>query len=172
MKFWKRTLPFLLLNILLSAGATLTVLFLWEQAHPAPLTSGALPAVPASSTPLSSTSLTPVAQPTLPPLDQPVIQIEAVVAPGDLANEVVALQRLGEGELLLTGWRLDNGKGQTYTFPYLVLNKNGSIRIYSRAGSDTVIELYWGAESAVWQSGETVSLYDSAGNLRASFTIP
>ncbi|MEN4011778.1 MAG: lamin tail domain-containing protein [Chloroflexota bacterium] len=173
MRSWKRVLPFLLLNILISAATTLTVLILWDRSH-----RSALPAAgslnPAQMQPAenNATGGFPPAQDTLPPLEEPVILIETIIGTGDLANEVVVLRRVGEGELQLTGWKLSNGRGSEYAFPELLLNKNGTVRLYSRVGTNSVLELFWGADQSVWRSGDTVTLTDWQGNARASYSIP
>ena len=171
MNFWKRIFPYLILNIIISAATTLLVLTLWDRVqHPQlPAGTGGIPESTLASNP--GADQTPQAQATLPPLDQPVIRIETVIGAGDLSTETVQLQRVGEGELQLAGWRLE-GNNLKYTFPALTLNKNGSVRLYSRSGQSTVIELYWGLESAAWKNGDTITLYDSNGDQRASYVIP
>ncbi|MCX8023757.1 MAG: lamin tail domain-containing protein [Thermanaerothrix sp.] len=173
----KRLLPYILLNILVSALTTLIVLTLWDQAQrPAPLVgeSRAIPPtmVPAQLQTLPSASIMPSPTPTLPSLDQAWITIAEVLAPGDAEHEAVLLKRLGEGDLWLQGWRLVNPRGQAFEFPNLTLSPNGSVRIYTRRGNNTVIELYWGLESPAWQRGDKVRLLDPEGNLRAEYVIP
>lgn len=174
MKFWRRIFPYLILNVIVSAATTLLVLTLWERSQPQalPISTGGKPVV--ESTPAAPPAEDPGAQAsaTLPPLDAPVIEIEAVFGAGDPATEALVLTRVGEGELLLTGWKVSNGRGSEYTFPVLVLNKGGSVRLYTREGVNSVIELYWGQPESVWRSGDTASLTDPAGNLRATYTIP
>lgn len=175
MRFWKRILPFLLVNIVLSAATTLAVLAIWDRNRPATpaISTGGVPEAPLPGL-AGEGNPNPVFNPdaTLPPLDVPVIIIETVIGAGDLQSEAVVLKRTGEGELLLTGWKLTNERGAEFTFPNLVLNRNGSVRLYSRSGTDSVIELFWGRGESAWRSSDTVSLYDTQGNLRASYTIP
>lgn len=171
MNFWRRIFPYLIINVILSAAVTLIVLAVWDRVqHPQLSASGEFQATQAASG-INPNVTPPQAQPTLPPLDEPVIRIETVIGAGDLAAETVQLQRTGENELQLAGWWLE-GNGLKYTFPALTLNENGSVRLYSRSGQSTVIELYWGLESAAWKAGDTITLYDSQGNQRASYTIP
>ncbi len=173
MNFWRRVFPYLVLNVIVSAATTLLVLSLWDRRQPQalPIATGGIPI--AETAPTQPVDQPPAqASPTLPPLDTPVIEIEAVIGAGDPAAEAVVLKRVGEGELLLTGWKISNGRGDEYTFPYLVLNKNGSVRLYTRDGANSVIELYWGLSQSVWRSGDIASLTDPEGNLRAAFTIP
>jgi len=100
------------------------------------------------------------------------LKIKTVIGVGVLANEHVVLQRTGDGELSLAGWRMDDGAGHTYIFPELTLYKDGSINLNTRQGDNTVLDLYWGLTTTVWRSGKTVYLYDAQNQLRASFAIP
>ena len=157
----KSWFPFLLINVVLSAVTTLLVLFLWDRLQPtAQIT---LPTQPGAAASVS---------PTLPPIEQDVLQVQEVVGIGILQNEVVQIRRTGEGELNLSGWMLKDEDGHVFTFPALTLNTGGSVWVYSRTGSNSVIELFWNLDEAVWSNGETVSLYDPAGNLRAAYSIP
>lgn len=165
MTSWKRTLPFLLLNVLVSGLTTFLVLTWWEQSHPT-----ARPA--AQNSPASN----PAAQTTLPtaaqvPVGDANITIENVFGVGDFQTEVVEIKRDSDTDLVLTGWKLRDENGHEYTFPNLTLKK-GAIRVYSRSGTDSVIELFWGLPEAVWQAGELVTLVDTQGTLRASYRIP
>jgi len=159
-----RIFPYLILNIIVSAATILTILWLWDRSRNNDLT--VLTPLLVASTP------TPEDIPTLPPLNQTVILIKNVFGTGDLQNEVVLLNRQGEGELELTGWQLKDGNGHTFTFPKLILNQDGAVQVFTHAGADSVIELHWGLDQPIWKSGMTVSLLDPLGNLRASFHIP
>jgi hypothetical protein len=101
-----------------------------------------------------------------------VIEVGEVVGAGNLNNEGVLLRRVGDGELHLNGWRLEDNAGHRFTFPDIVLFKGGSVRVFSRAGNNTVNELYWSLDKAVWISGHSVVLYDDQGNSRASALVP
>jgi hypothetical protein len=74
--------------------------------------------------------------------------------------------------LNLAGWQLKDEDGGTFTFPQLTLYKDGSVQVHSDGGADTVIDLYWGINAAVWSSGENARLFDSQGNLRAVYRVP
>jgi hypothetical protein len=175
----KRLLAYVLLNVLVSAATTYAVLYLWSQAHPTP----SLPAGLISPT-LTNLSLTetvqatdavsqPVATVAVPiPLDQKVISIDNVFGIGNLANEVVLIKSLTDASLSLTNWRLQDTAGNTYIFPELTLNKGGAVQVHTAAGVNTVIDLFWGRDAALWQEGKTVLLLDAQGIERARYTIP
>ncbi len=134
-----------------------------------------LPSPTASATliPSATTTAGPTATSTpTQPSQEPRVVIETVIGAGVLANEHVVLQRTGEGQLSLAGWRLEDGVGNSYTFPQLTLYKGGTINLNTRPGEDTVLDLFWGLSSPVWSAGKTVYLYDAQGELRSSYTIP
>lgn len=101
--------------------------------------------------------------------------ISSVIGAGDIETERVELQQHGQEELSLVGWRLEDEQQNIFLFPQfpqLIIYKNGAVNIYTKAGSNTAIELYWGMEVPVWQSGETVTLKDPQGNVRATYQVP
>jgi len=100
------------------------------------------------------------------------VEIMAVVGPGDLGSERVQLRGTGEGSLDLAGWRLRDEDNNEYNFPKITLFPNGAVNIYTAAGVDTVVALYWGASKAVWSSGEAVTLLDANGNIQATYQVP
>jgi hypothetical protein len=175
----KRLLAYVLLNVVVSAATTYAVLYLWNQAHPTP----SLPPGLISPT-LENLVLTETVQATNPtsqpvdtvaapiPLDQQVISIDNVFGIGDLPNEVVLIKSKTDASLSLTGWQLKDNAGNIYTFPELTLNKGGAVQVHTSAGVNTVIDLYWGRDTAVWQEGKTVLLLDAQGIERARYTIP
>lgn len=166
MKFWKQTLPFLLLNIIVSAAAVYAILYFWERSHPLPDITSTLPA------PTQNSSAA-VAAPTQPPTNpDALLTIEGVFGAGDVSVEYVLLRNQSEGSLVLSGWRLSGSPGLTYTFPKLTLNPGGAVRLYSKFGSDSVIELFWNQEDALWQSGASLSLVNPTGETQATYTIP
>jgi LysM repeat protein len=103
------------------------------------------------------------------------VTIDSVVGAGDLDSERVMLKHSGEGELSLVGWRLEDGQGTIYIFPQfpqLILYRGGAVNVYTKAGSNTVVDLFWGLNKPVWESGDTVTLKDPQGNIRATYTVP
>lgn len=142
---------------------------------PKPTSTSIPPTAIASPTPRPSASTTPKASVTSTPTQvgqEPQVVIENVIGVGVLSTERVELIRTGDGELSLAGWRLENGKGNVYTFPMLTLYKGGAINLNTRTGQDTVVDLFWGLAAPIWKSGMTVYLYDVASELRSTYTIP
>jgi LysM repeat protein len=100
------------------------------------------------------------------------VQIAYVLGAGDLNSERVRLERTGEGDLSLAGWVLHDENGNQFTFPELSLFPGAVVDLYSGAGRDTVMSLYWGLPEPIWSPGETVTLLDDQDRTRATFTIP
>jgi len=171
MRTIKRLLPYLIINILVSAGTTFAVLYWWDNIRPIEQPPVMPVWTPVAALP-NENAQPPRIIPTPPPLDQVLIEINNIFGVGDLQTEAVRLQRLGDGELWLTGWQLKDSDGNVYIFPELLLNKDGAVEVNTRAGTDTVIELHWGLAQAAFTPGEEVQLLDPQGNLRSSFRIP
>ncbi len=176
MKSFRRAIPFLLLNVVLSAGITLALLTWWGGGLRFNQAGATLP-VPTDASGPSNPDVQPTLLPTLPEntasgdASGRVIEIQDVIGAGDLDNEAVVLRRLGDGDLHLTGWRLDDSSGHSFTFPEFVLSKSGAVQINTRQGTNTAIALFWGLQEAVWTPGKMVSIFDTKNNLQASFTI-
>ncbi len=100
------------------------------------------------------------------------VEIVGIFGAGDLSSERVQIRGLGEGTLSLTGWRLRDEDGNEYVFPKITLFGNGAVDIYSDAGVDTVVSLYWRFGQPIWSPGETAMIVDGAGNIQATYTIP
>jgi LysM repeat protein len=142
---------------------------------PKPTSTSIPPTAIPSPTARASASATPKATATSTPTQigqEPQVIIEKVVGVGVLATEQVEILRTGDGELSLAGWRLEDGKGNVYTFPMLTLYKGGAINLNTRTGQDTVVDLFWGLTASIWKSGKTVYLYDAENQLRSKYTIP
>ncbi len=159
----RKLVYYLLLNVFVSACVTGAILFWYDRN----LRATYAPAAPAL-TPGNPISLTE----TLSPSDEIPVQIVSVVGAGTLNTELVSIRYRGEGQLNLAGWQLKDEDGNAFTFPQLILFANGAVQVHTAAGSDTVIDLYWGAPEAVWRSGENARLYDAQGNLRAVYRVP
>jgi hypothetical protein len=171
MTFWKKTFPFLLLNIVVSAATMLLVLWLWQEQAPLP---GAKPtftptvtlahAVPQSDPgePIETTPL---------PADGD-LSIEGVFGAGDLNVEYILIRNQSNSSVNLSGWSVSSSDGKTYSLPQLTLNTNGAVRLYSKLGTNTVIELYWNSDQSLWTSGSQIFLLDPSGQQQASWQVP
>lgn len=107
---------------------------------------------------------------TNPNTDAPRLIIQQVISPGDIGKEAVRLTNLG-GAVELAGWALEDSAGNRFVFPKLTLHQNGAVTIHTMAGTNSVIDLYWGATAAVWQVGETVTLRQPDGVVHTTFIV-
>jgi hypothetical protein len=154
---------YLLLNALVSACVTGSILFWYDRNYRATLAPAAAAVTGGGET---SAAQTPVPQTDIP------VKIESIVGAGTLNAETTVIHYSGKGQLELQGWQLKDEDSNTFTFPQLTLYQNGSVQVHTGSGTDTVIDLYWGVPDAVWGSGENARLYDSQGNLRAVYRVP
>jgi hypothetical protein len=70
-------------------------------------------------------------------------------------------------------WELRDEDDHIYIFDRLTIFGDGAgILVHTRAGQDSVTDVYWGLTEPVWESGETVTLVDADGAERATFVIP
>lgn len=172
MKSNSRLILYILINILISAVTTLTVLWIWEKAHPMPDPFQPIPATVNQNTEGTENN-SPSDIPSIDLLNENIdVIIRTVVGAGDLNVEYVEIYNQSNGAVDMTGWQLVDNEDQRFIFPTLILNSGGAIKVYSKNGNNTVIELYWQADAPVWQSGETVSLLDSSSDLIATYSIP
>jgi len=156
----RRLLAYLLLNALVSALVTGTILFFYDRAYRADCGQAALiPTLPISpnATPL---------------VDQVRMDIVSVIGAGTESGEIVVIKNSGQQAVILTGWQLQDSNGNVYVFPQLTLYPAASLQVHTAAGEDGATDLYWDRGAAVWQSGEIAMLYDSQGILRALYRIP
>ncbi len=154
-----------------------------EQTLYIPLPPGISPAqltkTPEAATPASKTEVT-ASNPTDNPAEQQnnaqqndaQVVIANIFGVGDLATERVRLERIGDGDLTLSNWTLQDQNNHTFTFPELTLYKGGAIDIYTGPGTNGVVALYWGLDQPVWQSGAIATLKDAQGKEQATFKIP
>ena len=100
------------------------------------------------------------------------VAIESVIGVGDLTSERVLVKHTGEGEISLAGWKLRDADGHEFIFPELTLFKDGAISIQTRVGNNTVVDLFWGLDQPILQSGEKVELLDATGTSISTYQVP
>ena len=106
------------------------------------------------------------------PTQAPRIEINSVIGPGELSSEHVFLTNQGDGALLLSGWGLEDEDRNRFDFPQLELYKGGGVNVWTTTGSNSVVDLYWGLQAPVWESGETVTLKDAQGKVQDTYEVP
>ena len=170
MKKRPQIIIYILLNIFISAATILLVMWLWDRSHPAPIL------VTEPDSPISAASDSDdefESNPTTDFISEDFdVEIRTIVGAGDLEIEYVQIVNTGEGGADLTGWQLVDDDGQVYTFPTILLNSSGDIKVLSQKGMDTVIELYWQSDEPIWEPGETAQLLDETGTIISTYSIP
>ncbi len=84
--------------------------------------------------------------------------------PGDdVAGEYVRIQNFG-GFANMTGWTLRDVANHVFTFPSFALASGGTVRVWTKAGTNTAADLYWGSAAAIWNNdGDCAYLLSSGG---------
>lgn len=179
MKNKSRLIAYIFLNILISAATTLGVLWLWDQIHPQPQTSAGMMTPAPSRQESSSQSAqetvekSTTSEPALTFINEDIqVIIRTIVGAGNLDVEYVEIFNQSEGPVDLSGWQLKDENDNTFVFPALILNSEGSVKVLTKQGTNTVIELYWQADVPIWQSGEVANLADANGNSISTYSIP
>lgn len=101
--------------------------------------------------------------------------VSAVSGVGDAAAEQILLVNDSDNAFNLQGWTLmisSGGSAPVYTFGNLSLFPGGTVRLHSRSGVDTSVDLYWGQSAALLAGGATLRLTDSSGAMVHSFIVP
>jgi hypothetical protein len=153
----KRLLYYLLLNILVSVCATVSVLFIYDRYYrnPAPPMAESRPAQ-ASNAALAPASM----------------EITTVVGAGIPSSEMVILRNTGQAQASLNGWKIHDEDSNVYTFGDLILLSGGAVQLHTAPGQDTLVDRYWGLTAPAWRSGETATLLDSAGTVKSVYKVP
>lgn len=99
------------------------------------------------------------------------LQITEVGGIGSLASEIAVVVNESDAPFNLQGWTLGREGGPIYTFGNLPIFPGGSVRIHSKTGSDTSIDLHWGQPGPVWGSGSVARLVNVRGELVHTFTV-
>jgi LysM repeat protein len=139
-----------------------------------PITDTPTPTIPPSSpTPTMEPFdlVTPGPTDTPPPTAvSPQVAITGVQNPGDLNTEAVEMRNMG-ATFNLQSWTLIDSDGNLFRFPAYRLQQGTRVVVYTRSGNNTPGALYWGQDDAMWRPGETVTLSDSTGQVRATFQV-
>lgn len=123
-------------------------------------------------------SVPPTPRPTEPlPSGTAIVEIGEVIGVTDLAREAVRITNAGTRPITLRDWKLVDEHGNIFTFGDVTLFGSStagspSILVHTEAGRNGPSDLYWGQESAVWEPGETVTLFDAEDTVQATYQIP
>ncbi|MFN2187367.1 MAG: lamin tail domain-containing protein [Candidatus Promineifilaceae bacterium] len=111
--------------------------------------------------------------PTLTASGEVIVEITSVTSAGNLNEEQVSIINSGERQIDLTSWKLEDEGGNIFQFGSVTLFGNGvELIVHTRVGQSGLLDQFWGLSEAVWEPGETVTLRDAEGTVRASLVIP
>ncbi|WP_313692107.1 lamin tail domain-containing protein [Halorarum halobium] len=81
----------------------------------------------------------------------------------NLNDEYVIFENTGEEMLDLSGWQISDEAGHSYTVPDgFTMAPGERVTLHTGSGTDSSTDLYWGADSAIWNNGgDTVTVTDS-----------
>lgn len=162
----RRLFLYLLLNVAVSVCVTSAILFWYHQNY----RSVSQSSIPPAASLVNQNVSAPLA--TLDPQAEISVEIVSVIGAGTLSAEWVVVSYTGEDQLNLTNWELRDEDKNVFVFPQLILHPNGAVQVHTASGTNTVIDLYWSKENPVWESGEEAQLFDSNGNIRATYKVP
>jgi len=85
------------------------------------------------------------------------------VEPGtSLDDEYALIENRGIGSQNMSGWTLSDDNFNTYFFPVgFVLDGWASVYVWTKSGTDTATELYWGRSDPAWGIQDTAILRDN-----------
>ncbi|SHH00479.1 lamin tail domain-containing protein [Halobaculum gomorrense] len=85
----------------------------------------------------------------------------------NLTEEFLTFANAGDGDLDLSGWRVEDAAGHNYTVPEgTTLPAGGRLRLRTGQGTDTDTDLYWESGAPIWNdTGDTISVFDADGAL-------
>lgn len=165
----KSLLPYVLINISVSILTVFLILFLWDRAHP---TTRIIKSTQEVETQIIVGS-TPDLQGPKAVIDssESDVTIDGVFGTGELNLEYILIRNDSDKILNMEGWKV-RSSSDLYIFPNLSLNRNGAVKLYSKQGNNSVIELFWGNTNSIWKPGDKILLEDPNGELRATYLIP
>jgi hypothetical protein len=172
MKKHKQLVLYIIINIVISAATTLAVLFWWENFRtPSTLAADLDPAGPIQSNlPIQAAETTDISQIEV---SRPIlIEINNIFGVGEISTEFVLIKNVANEAVSVTGWQLKDQQGHSFVFPELKLLEGGFVKVYTKTGINSALELYWNLPEAIWHTGETATLVDSTGNITASYQVP
>ncbi|TVR21558.1 MAG: hypothetical protein EA396_07485 [Anaerolineaceae bacterium] len=125
------------------------------------------------ATPQPTPTITPIPTVTLAPTAaNSQIRIMEVIGVGDITRESVVIRNDGM-TTDIGGWQLTDIDDNTFTFPADIRLWGGAgVTVNTRDGANTPIQFFWGRDSAIFESGDVLTLRDRDGAVRATFRVP
>lgn len=92
---------------------------------------------------------------------------------GNWETEYVLIENKGVGSQDMSGWYLTDDDDHYYFFPKgFVLPGGAGVYVWTKEGTDTDSDLYWGRTSGVWGSSDVATLWDDEDNKVDTYRYP
>jgi hypothetical protein len=100
-----------------------------------------------------------------PPADVNITFIDYDPPGDDVQGEYVQIANSGGTAASMTNWTLRDNANHVFTFPTFTLNPGASVKVWTKAGTNTSTDLYWGSGAAIWNNtgGDCAYLRDAGG---------
>lgn len=100
------------------------------------------------------------------------LRVASFISNGALPNEAVQIANDSDLVINLQGWRLEKEGGPAYTFGGLSLRPGSGLVLYTGAGADTSVALYWNQTTPLWERGSVARLLNAQGQEISQLTAP
>lgn len=100
------------------------------------------------------------------------LRVASFVSNGALPGEAVQIANDSDLVINLQGWRLEKEGGPAYTFGGLSLFPGSGLILYTGAGVDTSVALYWNQTTPLWERGSVARLINAQGQEVSQLTAP
>lgn len=95
------------------------------------------------------------------------LEIVQIINAGDVTSEGVEIRNSTSDVINIEGWTLTDGKDNTFTFPNFQMFGGRRVIVYTRAGGNTPVALFWGLSRAVWTDpGGKLTIRDADGEVK------
>lgn len=115
---------------------------------------------------------TPSATPTVTPTPTPGVFISDIVYdPTEPLDEYIEIENTGNNSVDMDGWWIKvDSNGARYDFEDFTLGGDKSVRVWTKVGTDSATNLYWGRTEDVWDDdSDAAYLRDDEGDIVDSF---
>ena len=161
MQNWRRIFYFLLLNILVSAVTVWvvgTIIFRNQPAQPASVAPTLVSQSDGGTGDLvvTETAAVPDQPEEIIEITPELLEIEVILGYGELETEQVLIKHIGEKEVSLVGWQLQDQDGNVFTFPALTMFQGGAVTVYTRRRHQHSGGIVLGAgriDLGIWRAG-------------------
>lgn len=100
------------------------------------------------------------------------VEIAQVEGSGELGSENVLIVNESNLAFSLLGWRLEREGGPAYTFGNIPLFPGSSVRLHTRGGEDSSIDLFWDESAPQWTGNTVARLINAQGIEIYRYTVP